>query len=507
MTPARIHDYCLKLACTPRYEYFATVEDLPVELLVQIFIALAESSEEFPLASLILSQVCSFWRGIVLNLPQAWQTIYLDDSRTIHSLHVQADLWARQCSGYSLDIHIHLSDGDNLLPLLSPLLPHIRRWRRCRLTGKIEEDFDFAAYSEEGSLALLDNLSINIRGPYENDDPLSLTLPSRDLTFARGSPLHLGLHMSRFHRIFMNAEVRSLPLPRYMTALNLRSLIIREQSTEMTPDPIRLINFLSACPELKIFHYIGLPNEPAPPKDRSLIRIAHLPHLHTLVLHSTCAVRAILSHIHAPELTELYLEHTNMEFKLHHAAAYTPALEEGDSDDEAGDFSQSPWSDYATGMGLRSLIRRSRPPLEVLEMDYADMRTKDFLWCFDKLGTLQEFRIVASDMSDKVIAMLAPLRPKVDGMDIEDSPPVESSVPLRVRLPKLSALELWNCQRLSGDAVVDALGARVRYTDNVSDRNAYSRLSDVAVVNCANFLPRHVLTLSPVFGTRLRTTG
>ena len=141
-------------------------------------------------------------------------------------------------------------------------------------------------------------------------------------------------------------------------------------------------------------------------------------------------------------------------------------------------------------------------------MDYADMRTKDFLWCFDKLETLQEFRIVASDMSDKVIAMLAPFRLGDDGMDVEeDSPPVESSAPLRVRLPKLSALELWNCQRLSGDAVVDALGARVRYTDNVSDRNAYSRLSDVAVINCTNFLPRHVLTLSPAFGTRLRTTG
>lgn len=374
--------------------------------------------------------------------------------------------------------------------------------------GKIDEDVDFASFSEEGSLALLDNLSISIRSPYENDDWLGLTPPaSKDPTFDHGHPLHLGLHMSRFHRIYMNADVRALPLPQYMTAVNLRSLVVKDQSPEMTPDPMRLVNFLSSCPELKVFHYIGYPHEPPPPKDRSLIRIANLPHLHTLVLHSTCAVRAILSHIHAPELTELYLEHTNMEFKLHHAAAYASEPEEGDSDDEAGDFSQSPWSDHATGMGLRTLIRRSKPPLEVLEMDYADMRTKDFLWCFNQLESLQEFRIVASDMSDKVIAMLAPFRPGASGADEEDWPPADSNVPLRVRLPKLSALELWNCQRLSGDAVVDALGARVRYTDNVSDRNAYSKLSDVAVMNCTNFLPRHVMTLSSVLGIRLRTTG
>ncbi|KIP10173.1 hypothetical protein PHLGIDRAFT_22396 [Phlebiopsis gigantea 11061_1 CR5-6] len=294
-----------------------------------------------------------------------------------------------------------------------------------------------------------------------------------------------------------------------MTAVNLRTLVIREQSPELTPDPIRLVNFLSCCPELKVFHYVGLPHEPPPPKELSLIRTAHLPHLHTLVLRSTCAVRAILSHIHTPELTELYLEHTNMEFELHHSAAYTPEQEEGSIDDVTGDFSQSPSSDQATGMGMRSLIRRSKPPLEVLEMDYADMRTKDFLWCFDNLETLQEFRIVASDMSDKVVAMLAPFRADGGGLDSgEEWPGAENeSEPLRVRLPKLSALELWNCQRLSGDAVVHALGARVRYTDNVSDRNVYSKLSDVAVINCANFLPRHVLSLSPVLGPRLRTMG
>lgn len=205
-----------------------------------------------------------------------------------------------------------------------------------------------------------------------------------------------------------------------------------------------------------------------------------------------------------------------MEFRLNHAAAFTPEPEEGDSDDEAGDFSQSPWSDHATGMGLRNLIRRSNPPLQVLEMDYADMRTKDFLWCFDRLDTLIEFRIVASDMSDKVIQLLAPYhvneRPRSVGSWSSEQDELVEHVgnlwplePPRVRLPRLTALEFWNCQRLTGDAVVAAIGARVRYTDQVADRNAYSKLSDVAVIGCADFLPRHADRLVPVLGVRLRT--
>ncbi|EKM51581.1 uncharacterized protein PHACADRAFT_261810 [Phanerochaete carnosa HHB-10118-sp] len=514
MCPALQDNHALKCPCSTFDRRLATVVDLPVELLIQVFISLTETSGDYPLAPLLLSQVCRFWRDVVLHLPHVWRCIFLHDTRPVAVLQAQANLWAVRSLTHSLDIHVHLTHGDNLLPLLSPLLAHIRRWRRCKLTGKIEEDIDFGSFSEEGSLAVLDNLSVNIRSLFETEEALVASSTSRAPTFDHGSPLHPGSHTSRFHRVYMNAEVSRLPLTRYMSAVNLRSLVIRETSLEVVPDPVRLINFLSCFPELRVLHYYGFPHEPSPPKDRSAALIAHLPRLHTVVLRSICAVRAVLSHIDAPELVELYLEHTNMEFELHHAAAFTADPEDGDSEDENHDFSQSPWSDHATGMGLRSLIRRSKPPLEVLEMDYADMRTKDFMWCFDHLETLQEFRIVASDMSDKVIALFAPFRPglgcqSLNDLDVEEAPSAstaDSTIPLHVRLPKLSALELRNCQRLSGDAVVDALGARVRFTDKVTDRNAYAKLSDVAIVNCANFLPRHVMTLSPVLGTRLRTT-
>lgn len=237
-------------------------------------------------------------------------------------------------------------------------------------------------------------------------------------------------------------------------------------------------------------------------------------------------------------------------------ATYPYEPEDGDSDDENQDFSQSPWSDHATGMGLRSLIRRSNPPLQVLAMDYADMRTKDFEWCFDRMDSLLEFRIVASDMSDKVIAMLAPYaeqpslpaspirpveeegealdNPDTDSSDgggsnfpspTSDGPPAHpfpdaSSTPLQVRMPRLTSLELWNCQRLTGDAIVHALRARTRYTDEMVAKaraavvghdatdggtaTTFLKLEEVAVIGCNDFYPRHAVDLGITLGNRLR---
>ncbi|KAF8272260.1 hypothetical protein EI94DRAFT_386046 [Lactarius quietus] len=140
-------------------------------------------------------------------------------------------------------------------------------------------------------------------------------------------------------------------------------------------------------------------------------------------------------------------------------------------------------------MGLRSLLGRSSPPLRVLEMDYADMRTKDFAWLFSRAESLTEFRIVASDMADRVIHMLAP---DSDGT---------------VLLPKLRSLELINCQRLNGRAIVEAIRERVRMTDGpiVEGRTIdIFPLEDVAVLGCTNFTTDDGLELAEFLGGRLR---
>ncbi|KAI0087765.1 hypothetical protein BDY19DRAFT_1057848 [Irpex rosettiformis] len=486
----------------------ATIMDLPVELLIQIFVHCSHLVGGYDLPQIAVSEVCGFWRDVVLDTPRAWQYISLDDRhRPLRASHKLARVWLERSQNFPVDIRINVSDSENLLALISPLVIHVRRWRRFTIEGQVQEDVDFRSLYE-GSYPELDALTVFIKGP---ETPTQGTQPPLRV-FHCAPPIDHSHSSIRSYRVFLHHEALRLPVPQQISAMHLRTLIIRENnSLDVIPDPIRLINFLQCCPELWVFHYLALPHEPTPPTNRIPLPIVKLPNLRCLVLRSTCAVRAILSHIDAPELRELYLEHTNMEFLLQHAAAFTTEPEEGDSDDEACDFSQSPWSDHATGMGLRSLLRRSNPPLEILEMDYADMRTKDFLWCFDHLNTLRDFRIVASDMSDKVIQMLAPYRPMCiysfssDRDELLNFAPYAWGLePPRVRLPRLSALELWNCQRLTGNAVVAALGARVQYTDQIANRNAYSRLSDVAIVGCADFLPHHAEGLLSVLGKRLR---
>ncbi len=138
-------------------------------------------------------------------------------------------------------------------------------------------------------------------------------------------------------------------------------------------------------------------------------------------------------------------------------------------------------------MGLRALINRCFPPIHVLEMDFCDMRTKDFLYIFDRLTYLRDFHIVASDMSDKVISLFRPY--------------VSSRTTKALRLPSLRKLKLTNCQRLSGSAIVEALVERVNWADKESPLQS---LWEVSIIGCDGFKQwdRHIL--STVLGNRLR---
>jgi hypothetical protein len=313
------------------------------------------------------------------------------------------------------------------------------------------------------------------------------------------------------------------------------TLSIKESPLTLSIRPADLIRFLTVCPELEFFSFTGSMSEPEviwedilhPPP------IVSLPRLRSLKLHGTLATRIILSYLHTPALRGLYLERLNVDFEFPVLNPYLPlpsrkaidpslaplqtstselpsspnptdnlhppspsvafgfecALEDGDSDDDFSDPSQSPHSDHATGMGLRSLLSRSSPPLSVLEMDYADMRTKDFAWLFSRARSLTDFRIVASDMADRVVRMLAP---DANGTML---------------LPRLRSLELVNCQRLSGAAVVEAIRARARATDgHIAEGRTVDvfPLEDVAVVRCANFTNNDGLELAEVLGERLR---
>ena len=484
------------------------ISRLPPELLIDIFVHCSDEPSD-QLIPVALGQVCRYWKDVSTLSPRIWQNLYLYETHGTSAAQHQAVRWMHMSSPLPFDVRIEASTTDMILPLLSPVLSQMQRLRRCTISGRHEEEIDFSKHSFDPTRdCLVDELHLVIKGVsaldtlgLNNDSDVAEDRPATDI-FRVHSPSdgypELALHLS----------VYALPLQSVMQPISVRSLCITEYTLDVTTDVPRMLNFLRCMPLLETFHFAGWPQEGEPIQPGQVVPVK-LPHLRVLLIRSTVSVRAILEHIDAPALEELYLEHTNVDFELRtepYVAQQSPP-DDGESDDEAHDFSQSPSSDHATGMGLRTLLKRSRPPLQVLHMDYADMRTKDFRWCFDRLEHLREFRIVGSDMSDRVLQMLAPFRRRWLAFGLANVREVEDPRgSWAVRLPSLSKLAIWHCQRLSGDAVVQALRERVAFTDRAAEEGRGDRMESVAVVGCSEFLFQHVQMLSESLGDRLRVS-
>ena len=444
---------------------------LPPELLVEIF-ACCGSNSDAPYTPAVISSVCRLWRDICLASPRPWQHIFVRDESD-RRIKAQADLWIARSDPLQFTVHIHLSDFDRLLPILSCFLPYLSRWSDCTLAfhGRAFHT-SLSDITLANSRRILHHLALRLKVPFDTDGNDDSTI-----FFSCGS--------SSFRHVSMKVTTSSLPY--FINPLYFTSLDITEFSFSHTVRSAELLNFLARCPNLEHFDLHGVSYE------EGILTISPttvtLPRLHTLLLDLVCIQRSILSHLHLPALRELRLRHLNMDVALDSYHLH----EDGDSDDEANDFSQSPSSDHHTGMGLRKLILRSRPPLEVLDMDLSDMRTKDFRWVFDRLPTLKHFSIVGSDMSDEVVQLFKP--------ELVQTPPGSSPDPrYRVRLPLLTTLRLSGCQQFSGEALVDALIARVLYTDTTTPRET---LTCVVVSGCHHLTPRHGLQLSWYLHERL----
>ncbi|KDQ62392.1 hypothetical protein JAAARDRAFT_149247 [Jaapia argillacea MUCL 33604] len=458
------------------------IEQLPPEILAQAFEVYAAEAD---IAPITLSRVCKYWRDVVSSWPCIWQRISLDESsRSVESLRKQAELWVIRSDPLAFDVEVNIESGNNLLPLLAPFFQHVKRWRTCKIRGKWEEDISIPLLFE-GMERFMPHCVNQVEVTVEDDetDESSINPPTTPTLREWGGSL------------VMHVTVTALPQPHLIAPVPIDTLIFHEITLDLATHPLELLTFLTAFPELQSLNIESWAQETERLENDA--PMVFLPQLRVLQLKSTCSTRLILSHLHAPSLKQLYLEHLNVDFRINPETF----SESGDSEDEAHDFSQSPWSDHATGMGLRSLIKRCNPPLNLLQMDYADMRTKDFIWCFNRLTSLRVFRIVASDMSDKVIDLLAPY-PKKEPAD-SDGEDVDSKT---LRLPQLQELELYNCQRLSGDAVVEALQERVTFSGRKDRHDGFASLNRVVIVGCQDFRHHHGRALGKVLGSRLRTS-
>ncbi|KAL0580097.1 hypothetical protein V5O48_001873 [Marasmius crinis-equi] len=531
------------------------VNSLPPELLIHTFNFSAAIDTFAPLR---LGLVCRRWNSLVSEAPTIYQCIRLSETSSAWNRNLQlAKTWVERSYPLPFDVFVDLGldaqrgsvvrDDSNLLGMLSPFYENLKRWRRVVVDdgkGTPEEyvlDEFFRAHLKSSSVPdALSFLNVSICDLSHEDSvtnvPKGLFIPPKSVN---GFPVTLIAHDQLFptplnhfmgkeeseSQLVANYIVSGLPTlpsiqtenilthPLHPTGLrSITTLNLSEHSVTLHISPSSLLSFLTATPNLQKLTFVGWihADRHAP---SSTLPVAHLPKLNTLQLRSTCLARSILSCLYVPGLERLELAHLNVDFEMPlpgvedvGGAFVSEAFEQGDSEDEAGDFSQSPWSDRSTGMGLRALMRRSNPPLKVLSMDFTDMRTKDFIWLFPRLEHLEEFAIVASDMSDTVIKLLKPhheieivMPATFDAMDMD----MDTARGMRLILPKLKTLELYNCHRLTGEALVDVLVRRAQYTDALPEANT-NTLKNLAIVGCDGFWHRHAQVVLKELGSEER---
>ncbi|CAA7261486.1 unnamed protein product [Cyclocybe aegerita] len=128
---------------TPSETILSPIGILPAELLIEIF---SHCVANEPTTPPTLRQVSWRWKNLVDSSPRLWQTIVLDnaDTNTRFSEH-QVALWMERSKPLKYDVELNVDNPDYILPLLSPLLSSINRWRAFRLSGKRDEEIPMAS--------------------------------------------------------------------------------------------------------------------------------------------------------------------------------------------------------------------------------------------------------------------------------------------------------------------------------------------------------------------------
>ncbi|KAJ3841724.1 hypothetical protein EV361DRAFT_957601 [Lentinula raphanica] len=441
------------------------VEKLPVELLIEIFALCAAEDSDAPLT---LGTVCSTWNEIVNGSPRVWQVVILDDSeKSFATSQSRAKIWISRSAPLQFDLKLNVKDADNVLHPLAPFLPVLDRWRRLTITGAFQKCFHLSDASSRRSLLKEFNISIE-------DDAVD------DHVFPRTHTQSLQNH-PRMNIRFTHSPQASDSL--LSTPLRFTSLKITDWQhwPRQGPSFTAVCSLLRACPQLESFTFYGWMDH----RRYGSLPLVYLPSLHTMNIHESPYARVILSTIHAPALSELYLDELNM------------CLDDGFLG-KPDDIENDPhdcvmvcrWSNHATGNGLRRLIAHCNPPLKTLVMSSSDIRFKDYLHVFERTTELEDLRLICSQMwfDDMVVKLLEPYA--------ASKSPVHS---LDVRLPCLRHLEIRSTSHISGDAIVRSVSKRVAFTNQLT----YT-LEVVIISDCEKFGAQHEARLMQVLGPRFR---
>ena len=501
-----------------QYTRGASINYLPVELLLLIFKVLAE---EHPDSLCSLLRVNKQWHSILSSEHVAWQNLVMNDAEfgDGSTLRGMAKMWFRRADPLPVDVNLQTRRRDSMIPIMSYLLPNVHRWGNVTFFER-RMHFRFAqratpSHDSPSPQESLESVLVTIQPRKSVSSDLEVPLShvgSPSVASFEPKPyktVNFQDNSSYLKELFV-LGVRSLPQPEMVAPfMTVTSLTLVNHSTEIDFPTHQAIPFLSAFPALENLRFsnhneLAMVLDPEYRADCHQVMPALLPRLHYLAVMGICSSRCILTHLALPKMTVLHLIHINSSTEYDHPRMSDP----GDSDDEANDFSRSPWTDHATGMGLRNLFRHGIPPLRELIMDYADLRTKDFKWLFERMPELELFYIVASDLSDNVVGALSVSE---DAPESEECAHEESSANVtglwntdnlahymqrrrhsrQILLPRLTRLKLTKCQKTSGDAVVQMVRSRVR----AASEGRIAMLTELSLVECSQVTETHHLQL------------
>lgn len=433
------------------------INTLPPEILAEIFEQCSIEDHDSPVR---LSHVSGLWRQTAITTPRLWHKVFVFLPFRVPSVAFsKARSFLERSGAYplhiSLVVHKWLGQKDEL-ELLSLIRNHSSHWFRLSLVASsnvaTSEIFVFLTSSQRHEvLSRIDLCTSLISHEWEE---FGIHFDFEDLGLEEDNNARKSMSVI-FHKLNetyapnfreLNLFTSALPFTSWNTSnrpelSSLRTLRIYEHNTSLPGiRPISLLYLLSRCPLLEYLTFKGSDDFDSHGLKTNIVRLERLRHFN---LAQTFHQRIILSHIYAPALETLRLMWLNRPDTL---IDESYEIDPSDNNEGSVEPSQSPYTDLLTGTGLRSLVRRSTPPIRTLDMDFSDMRSpKDFVWLFEQLPTLELFRIVGSDMSDNVLLTLA-------GHDRREKN--------QWLCPRLKHLEFSRCDVISGKGIIALAKAR-----------------------------------------------
>ncbi|KIM46281.1 hypothetical protein M413DRAFT_441368 [Hebeloma cylindrosporum] len=420
---------------------------LPFEVLATIFKQCV--CEGWTRTPLVVSHVCSSWRQAA-SAPTVWSHIYVNLEGRDPCQRTRFWLSNAQDTLLTVEVEVGNEAISNLDGVMKILTAEIHRWKiliiKSTLLGPVNQILGTCIKPTPElrtvDISVAQELTL---GNTDESQSHQITALQSSFPFA---PIFRALRISRNflpHRNMVPSSITDLSLklpshPPFATSQSISSVI----------------NLLGALHKLVSFS-IEVPNGHYQnfELDISITQLAELPSLTLLVVTGWNNIFGILSRIITPSLKHLHLR----------SSLECPQAEE-----------TSDW--------IYLLLKRSSPPISVLELRDMSLDPQVYGRLFALLPNIEELRLHDSDLVD-------PILKQVNGP--------EGLCPL------LRRIDMRWCGRLSGGALVELVQSRLR--GNIDSSSIASPISEITLINCPFVKEEHIVELAQMTTCRLIHRG